>query len=83
MTTEPNSLMAPIHNRMPVILSEQSVERWIEPGAMAESRLAEFITPFPADQLECFRVNSIVNNVRNESPECVMPYHEPTDFFLS
>lgn len=83
LTTAPNSLMAPIHDRMPVLLNEGNLERWIEPGPMTENRLAEFATPAPVEVLECFRVNTIVNNVRNESPACIEPYIEPTEFFLS
>lgn len=82
MTTTPNAVMAPIHNRMPVVLSEQNLERWIEPGPMTDNRLAEFLVPRPAEEFECYRVGSVVNDVRNESPECVVPWVEDSEFRL-
>lgn len=65
LTTVPNDLIAPIHNRMPVILDPADWDLWLsEEAALKDVR--ELLFPFPADALDAFPVSSAVNNVRNE-----------------
>ena len=73
LTTTPNDLVAMIHDRMPVMLSDDDSRRWITPGPMTAETLAPFVTPFPAERIQSHRVNSAVNNVRNESAEASAP----------
>lgn len=73
LTTTPNALMEPIHNRMPVILDGEAAAAWLRPGELSADALARFVRPFDAGEIEIFAVTSIVNNPRNEVPECVMP----------
>jgi putative SOS response-associated peptidase YedK len=68
LTCPPNELMAPIHNRMPVILSKDARDRWLERQAnLAE--LQSLLTPFPADQMEAYPVSTLVNSPRNDTPD--------------
>jgi len=70
LTTTPNSLMANIHDRMPVILDSADYERWIRaPAADAQS----LIMPFPAERMRAFAVDRAVGNVRNNHCELIRP----------
>lgn len=71
-TTEPNELMAQIHDRMPVILDEGSAQAWIRPGELSADAFAQFSRPFPADAMEARTVSKLVNNARNDGPELLM-----------
>jgi putative SOS response-associated peptidase YedK len=72
ITTDPNELMEPLHNRMPVILHKQDYERWLAPAD--PSRLpVDLLRPFPAEEMKTWRVGSAVGNVRNNSPELLIP----------
>ncbi len=71
ITTEPNTLMAEIHNRMPLILPEDSYEQWLSTGDFQANELAPLLQPFPADQMTAYPVSPLVNNPANDVPACV------------
>jgi putative SOS response-associated peptidase YedK len=72
ITTDPNELIKPLHNRMPVILHKRDYENWLAPAD--PSRLpVDLLRPFPADQMKAWKVGSSVGNVRNNSPELLVP----------
>jgi len=72
ITTLPNSLISPIHNRMPVILPRESYLHWVEPGEVNPSTIKELLTPFPADQMEAYAVSRGVNDPKNDNPSLVL-----------
>jgi putative SOS response-associated peptidase YedK len=67
LTTEPNSLCALLHNRMPVMLAQDDWRRWL---ATPDDRLA-LLRSFPAERMECWPVGKSVGSVRNQGPELV------------
>ncbi len=69
MTTEPNEFMADIHNRMPVILSLENHERWLD----VEAAPADILKPCPSDWLEAYPVAKRVGNVRNNDASLIEP----------
>ncbi len=69
-TTEPNSLIAEIHDRMPVILTPDQLEEWLMSGEIVGPAYEKYKCPYPSDLLACEEVNEFVNNVRNEGPKC-------------
>ena len=71
LTTEANELSAQFHDRMPVILSPNDYDEWLDPNTKEPSKL---LTPYPASEREAVAVNPIVNNARNEMPECIEPF---------
>jgi putative SOS response-associated peptidase YedK len=73
ITTAPNDLMAPIHNRMPVILQRQDYGQWLDPAPRAAASLNALIRPLPAALLEAHPVSTLVNSPANDSPECIQP----------
>ncbi len=76
VTTEPNLLVAPLHNRMPVILRSGDEERWIRRGPLTEADLGEILVPYPEHELETYRVSSAVNKPDYESPEAIRRINE-------
>jgi putative SOS response-associated peptidase YedK len=73
ITTEPNELMRPIHNRMPAIIPKDQEDRWLDPGVGDTSPLLELLCPYPAGEMETREVSTLVNSPANDSPECLAP----------
>jgi putative SOS response-associated peptidase YedK len=71
VTTTPNPLLAAIHDRMPVMLGPNSGPAWLGDEPLDPARLAQLCRPLPADQMTGQRVDSRMNNVRYEAPDCV------------
>jgi len=72
ITTRPNELVAPLHDRMPVILAPDNFAEWIEPVELPQDRLQILLSPFPAEEMEAYRVSTHVNKPANDDPECVV-----------
>jgi putative SOS response-associated peptidase YedK len=70
LTTRPNALVAPIHDRMPVLIPGGALDRWLS-GSPAEA--ATLLGPAPEDALVATRVSRHVNSVRHDDPACVAP----------
>lgn len=73
ITTTPNPTVEKVHNRMPVILSPEHFQWWLEPKRFEPEFLKTLLRPYSADEMDCVRVSPLVNNARNDSPECLMP----------
>jgi putative SOS response-associated peptidase YedK len=73
VTTEANDLLRPMHDRMPVILHPADYERWLDPANQTGAGLAELLRPYPAEEMTFHPVSTLVNNPRNDSPECIKP----------
>lgn len=71
LTTEANLLVYPIHNRMPVILTKEGEKEWIEEGQI--KKFDPLLKPYPAEEMELFRVSPEVNSVRNDNLKCIQP----------
>lgn len=69
ITTEPNELMASIHNRMPAILRPGAYEDWLNPQLRDEHVLTHWLQPYPADLMKARPVSRLVNNPKNDSAE--------------
>ena len=72
LTTEPNPLIAELHNRMPVIIPPQSFGVWLDP-LTGEDRLQQLLKPYPEDQLTYYPVSRLVNKPSNDLPELIEP----------
>lgn len=72
LTTEPNELVAPIHNRMPVIVPESAYDEWLDPRTEVE-RLLQLLVPYPADEMKCYPVSTKVNSPANDEPSLIEP----------
>lgn len=75
LTTEPNETVAPIHDRMPVILEPDEEDIWL--GDEDESLLDAVFDPYPDDDLTAYRISKAINDPANESPEVIEPVEDP------
>ena len=57
---------------MPVILAARDYDQWLDPAAQTD-RLQALLKPYAADDLEAYAVSKMVNNPRNNLPQCVEP----------
>jgi len=73
LTTEPNELMATIHNRMPVILRPEDEALWLDRSVRDPEALRHLYEPYPADELEAYPVSKAVGSVRNDDPSLIAP----------
>jgi putative SOS response-associated peptidase YedK len=73
ITTEPNSLMAELHNRMPVILTLDNYAKWLDPAPQKAETLQGLLLPFPADLLTAQPVSTLVNSPANDRPDLILP----------
>ena len=71
ITTEPNELMARIHNRMPAILSPEAREGWLDPANHDIPMLSHLLTSYPADDMIARPVSRLVNDPKHDSAELI------------
>ena len=73
ITTAPNELVRPIHDRMPAILAPEDSLRWLNPDLAQPGDLAPLLRPFPAGAMMATPVTSRVNNIRHDDAACLEP----------
>ena len=73
ITTEPNELVKPIHDRMPVILSPQSYSAWLASAERNPEEIQPLLRPYPANLMTAFPVSRQVNSPANDSPDLIKP----------
>ena len=74
ITTEANDVVSPVHNRMPVILSDPADwSIWLSAESGNEDQIKKLLRPLEIGNLESIPVKSIVNNPRNDSADCITP----------
>lgn len=77
LTTEPNSLVATLHDRMPVFLEPTAFERWLDPAPISDAERRELLCPYPAEEMEAFPVSTRVNQPRHDDAELIVPVEPP------
>jgi putative SOS response-associated peptidase YedK len=78
ITTDPNELVRPIHNRMPVIYDAAMGRQWLEHSYERAMTLAAVLRPWPSEYMEAWDVSTVVNSPENDAPECIRPL--PSDY---
>lgn len=73
LTTDANDLIAPLHDRMPVIVSPGDFDLWLDPTVSTTERLLSLLRPFPADGMTASPVSTLVNNPSVDDPRCIEP----------
>src|SRR5512141_766830 len=79
ITTEPNALMARIHDRMPVIVPRAQYARWLDPALRDPDGIQPLIASYPAGELEAIPVGRAINNARNQGPALIEPAGAPLE----
>ena len=77
VTTDPNSLLGPVHNRMPAILLPEHEAKWLDPTVTDPAFLSPLLKPYPAELMDGYCVSRAVNSPVNDSPECIAPEEAP------
>lgn len=72
LTTVANDYLAPLHERMPVILRREQFAAWLDPTTLAQN-LPALLQPYAADEMARYRVTPVVNSVKVDGPECFAP----------
>jgi putative SOS response-associated peptidase YedK len=72
ITTDPNEVVQPLHDRMPVIIPENDYDRWLQPDG-SERPPIDLLRPFDSDKMSAWKVDKAVGNVKNDSPELIEP----------
>ena len=73
LTTEPNDLVAALHDRMPAVLLPEAVDTWLDEDVTDVDVLAGLLVPCPSELLEMWPVTTDVNSVQNNRPDLVEP----------
>ncbi|MDW0117116.1 SOS response-associated peptidase [Sporosarcina thermotolerans] len=73
ITTEPNELVKPIHNRMPVILKKEDEGIWLDPKNTDIQTLGNLLKPFDKNQMNAYSVSSAVNSPKNNEESLILP----------
>jgi putative SOS response-associated peptidase YedK len=80
VTCEPNELIRPIHDRMPVVLAPEAEALWLEPEASEEEMLSRLV-PAPRELLVVREVVDAVNDVRDDGPHLLEPREAQPQLF--
>ena len=73
VTTAANPSIAPLHDRMPVILKPDDYDIWLDPGMKDVAIVSQFLKPLDARLMRSFPVSNRVNRVENDDAECSAP----------
>jgi putative SOS response-associated peptidase YedK len=73
ITGEPNEVVAPIHDRMAVILPKEHHAQWLDPECQDTDALARLLVPYPADEVKAYAVSTLVNSTKVEDARCIEP----------
>jgi len=76
ITTESNDLVATIHDRMPVIVPENKIDLWLDPGCKDYEALKGILKACPSEELEMHMVSNAVNSPKNDSEANILPPEE-------
>jgi putative SOS response-associated peptidase YedK len=69
ITTDANSVVGKLHNRMPVVVEATKIKDWLNPDNDGE--LSKYFKPYPATKTAMYPVSTMVNSVKNNTPECM------------
>lgn len=76
ITTQPNSLLEPIHNRMPVILPPDAYDVWLSTEDRQPAQLNELLVSYPPSEMIAYPVSRMVNSPEYDSPDIIKPVGE-------
>jgi putative SOS response-associated peptidase YedK len=71
ITTDPNEVVQPLHDRMPVIIPDKDYDRWLKPNP--ERPPIDLLRPFDAEKMTAWKVDKAVGNVKNDRPDLMEP----------
>ena len=79
ITTAANSVVAPLHDRMPVILHRRDHDRWLDPAERSQDTLAALLVPYPSEAMAALAINPRINDVAHDDPACFEAVEPPPE----
>jgi putative SOS response-associated peptidase YedK len=73
ITIDANELVAPLHDRMPVILKQEDENRWLAGDAPTSDEMKKFLRPYPPGEMDVYPVSSRVNNPAVDDEQLIRP----------
>jgi putative SOS response-associated peptidase YedK len=73
LTTTPNAVTSQVHDRMPVILSNDDYDLWLDPGMTDVDAISQLLKPFDAHLMRLYPVSCRINKVQNDDEDCSRP----------
>lgn len=77
LTTAPNKLVSPYHHRMPVLLTRETMPRWLGGDPLPKAEYQVLTAPLAPECMQERPVNRFVNSSKNDGPQCLEPPEEP------
>jgi putative SOS response-associated peptidase YedK len=71
ITTQPNALLADIHDRMPAILDSEAAAVWLDPQVEDTATLTSLLAPYPDQAMVAFPVSNLVNSPNHDTADCI------------
>ena len=72
LTTDANTMMSRVHERMPVIIPPERYTAWLDPSTPVPA-VQELLRPYPSDEMEEWPISLMVNNPRAEGEQVLEP----------
>lgn len=79
LTTAADEVVAPVHDRMPLLVAPDDLDLWLSRRPLDDEQLARLLRPAPGEWLEAFKVSTLVSDARAEGPELVAPLAQAAD----
>jgi putative SOS response-associated peptidase YedK len=79
VTVEASPLLQQVHHRMPVMLTPEAYDAWLDCDNIRAEEALSAIGVLPDNALETYPVSPAVNRVANDSPDVIAPYTAPID----
>jgi len=73
ITTVPNEIVGPYHDRMPVIVEKALEEEWLDRDLVDVGQISHMLKPYPPEHMEEWRVGDEARNPKNDDPEVMKP----------
>ena len=73
VTTRANRTLAPIHDRMPVVIAPEAFDLWLDAARVDAATAAALIAPAPEDLFEAYEISTAVNRTANDSAALIAP----------
>lgn len=73
ITTRPNELAEKVHDRMPVILTRENQNAWLDRTIEDTEYLKSLLVPYDAEEMEAYEVSTLINSPKNETKEVIAP----------
>jgi putative SOS response-associated peptidase YedK len=73
ITTQATDAAGHIHDRMPMVITREAIEAWLDPEITDSVRALELLEVTEASALEAYAVSTDVNSVENNNPSLIEP----------